>query len=252
MNYDDYDILTDKYLNDELSPDERKQFEEKLKTDQTLRDIIKLHKDVDFVIQNKELLKSRQMLEKIRGKRNLHTSTLYLFFYKHPVLLVAASVLIIIGIMFLILISVKQPLKPETIFEGYYMPFEMVNNIRITSDIGYKDDFYEALNFYKEGKYKKAEEKIGKIPESYLVSENSSIVFLYGLINIETGKIGKAEQYFLMLKSGDNRYYQHAQWYLALIYLKDGRVEDAKVILFKIIDDRTYYITKAYEVLRRL
>ncbi len=253
MNYDDYDILTDRYLNDELNSDEKKQFEEKLKTDKALRDTLRLHKDVDFVIQSKELLKSREMLEKIRRKRNLHTSTPYLFFYKHPVLLVAASLLIIIGIVFLILISVKQSPRPETIFKEYYMPFEMVNNIRITGDIGYKDDFYEALNFYKEGRYNEAAEKINVIPESYMVSENSSLIFLSGLINIETDNIYKAEQYFLMvLKSNDKRYYHHAQWYLALIYLKDGKLEDAKVILFHIIDDRTSYLTKAYKILTRL
>ncbi|MCF8235316.1 MAG: hypothetical protein K9G67_09340 [Bacteroidales bacterium] len=60
--------LIETYLSGEMSDAEQKAFKAKLKSDQELRELLELDQDVDLALENIDLIKTRQMLEKIKSE----------------------------------------------------------------------------------------------------------------------------------------------------------------------------------------
>jgi len=54
------------FLSGEMNEAEKNAFKEKLKSDRELRELLELDQDVDLALENIDLIKTRQMLERIR------------------------------------------------------------------------------------------------------------------------------------------------------------------------------------------
>lgn len=60
--------LIERYLAGEMNAQEQKAFREKLKSDEELRELLELDQDIDVAIENIDLVKTRQLLERLREK----------------------------------------------------------------------------------------------------------------------------------------------------------------------------------------
>ena len=120
-------------------------------------------------------------------------------------------------------------------------------------DISEADNLFlsEGFELYSQGEYAKALTKFNQISDN-----NQRSVSLFSAISLlETGNAKQAVQ---LLESAISdygegwEYYQDAQWYLALAYLKSKQEEDAEKMLQQIVVENRFYAEKASKLLQDL
>ena len=70
---------------------------------------------------------------------------------------------------------------------------------------------------------------------------------------IEEGEIDEAEEYLIDLTLKQNHlFWEQSNWYLALIYIKEGKTDTAKGLLNKIVDEDMANKSEAKLILRSI
>ena len=178
---------------------------------------------------------------------------------KTPILSIRTAIWALSGIaaIFLAILFVnhnKQSNNLNQLYADFYKPLaEEVGASRGSNDISETDNLLliDGLNLYSHGKYAEALTKFNQISEA---SQRSVSVFS-AISLLETDKAKQAVQQLETAISdyGEGwEYYQDAQWYLALAYLKNKQEEGAEKILKFIVTSDRYYAKQASELLKQL
>ena len=131
--------------------------------------------------------------------------------------------------------------KPEQLFAKYYEPY-MVASVQRNGSA--QNTQQQAMQAYEEGNYQLA----AKAFESCLslTPQDVGCQFYLGLSYLETQQLHKAEQSLKhVIQATPNEYTTRAQWYLALVYLKNNKSKDAKLLLQELSRDQGFYGKKA-------
>lgn len=142
----------------------------------------------------------------------------------------------------------------EQLFTAYYMPYHDDAGVhRGGSAMSDKDTtaLIEAVALYTDGKYSAALEMFDKIDNNFI----DDVVVYKAVCLLETGKIRQSIRLLSesVERNGEGwEYYQDAQWYLALSYIKAGRLKDARIILRQIVTGERVYADKANQLLNQL
>lgn len=225
MNEEHY-ILFDQYLTNELSAEERINFEKQLSDNPEMAEAfeifkeLNLHLDAKFGIAN-ELNAFKQNVKAI-SKKNLKTKSAKVVTFRPWQYLAAASVAIMFGLFLF------QTTNPS--FEDYNEP----ENAYFTERGDVNANLKKAEEEFNKKNYREA------IPyfEAVLKDNKSAeIQYFYAISLLEDNQIQKAETNLLQLKSGTSIYKEKAVWYLALSKLKQKEYESCKKILLTISDD---------------
>lgn len=142
----------------------------------------------------------------------------------------------------------------EQLFAAYYAPYHDDAGVhRGGSSISGEDTsiFMQAVALYTDGQYAAALEMFDKIGNHFI----DDVAVYKAVCLLETGKTGQSIRLLSesVEKNGEAwEYYQDAQWYLALSYIKAGRFKDARIILGRIVAGERVYANKANELLNQL
>ena len=229
MNEERY-ILFGQYLEDELSAEEKTNFEKQLSEDQELASAFEIFKELNLHLENKfgnetELNAFKKNLKSI-SKEHFKTKKTKVVAFKPWQYAIAASVAILVGLF------VFQNINPT--FDDYNNP-EMATfiergdvneNLKLAQD-AFNTKNYKAAIPYFEGVLK--------------VNKSAEIQYFYAVSLLEDNQFQKAETNLLELKSGTSIYKNKATWYLALSKLKQKDYKSCKEILSKIPDDYEDY-----------
>lgn len=219
LSEDDIERI-DSYYNGSMNDDTRLFFEKKRASDQDFdREVevyllmmagIKTHGEHQFSE------KVKQWERKIKEKE----------IQRPPVLLkrvwaVAASVLILVIPLSVWLYSLR-PVPAEQRFEEYFQPYDDIVTDR-SSPARDERRFTEAMHDYNAGDYAKA------IPVfNFVVSkkpQNEAARFYRGVAYLATGDAERSEKDFLWFKQKEESlFFETAQWYLVLVYLKQNKM----------------------------
>lgn len=225
MNEERY-ILFGQYLANELSAEEKINFEKQLSDDAELADAfeifreLNLHLDAKFGNAN-ELNAFKQNVKAI-SKKNFKAKSTKVVAFRPWQYLAAASVAIMVGLFLF------QTTNPS--FEDYNEPEHAYFTERGSVDANLKqaEDEFNKKNYKVAIPYFEAVLKEKKSPE---------IQYFYAISLLEENQIQKSETNFLELKSGTSIYKNKAIWYLALSKLKQKDYKSCKKILLTISDD---------------
>ena len=237
MNEDVY-ISFESYLNNEMSPQDRLDFESRLQEDSQLKEIFELYKETTAFLENKfspETIDFKSNLESISKdyfsedqEEKPKVISIRPWHYA-----VAASVAILFGAWFFM-----QNPNPEY---GDYSQHENASFVeRSDSDKNLKD----AQDFFNQKEYAKAVASFEKIQNL----ENPEYQYFYAIALIETSNYRKAEMLLNDIEHGTSIYKDKAVWYSALSELKQGNTEECQLILRQITGDSEDY-DKAQELL---
>ena len=230
MNEEHY-IIFDQYLEDELSPDERSNFENQLSENQELALAFQNFKEVQAQLENKFGLETERKAYKENLKmisdshfsnKNTKVITLKPWMY-----MAAASVVLLLGIFLF-----NPSSNPN--FDDYNQ-FEAAHFVERGDQADY---LKQAENAYNSKDYQKA------IPlfESLLKEKKTAeIQYFYGVSLLESNKIQESELVFNDLQSGNSIYKNKAIWGLALAKLKQKDYTSCKEILMTIPLDYENY-----------
>ncbi|PHS67488.1 MAG: hypothetical protein COB12_03420 [Flavobacterium sp.] len=230
--------LIDNYLSRTLSAEDTVTFNELLQSDVDFKKEVQFHKDLQKVTEFEDDTAFKKTLQQFESefqpKKNNYTKWL-----------VAASIAILIGFgsMFYFQTTSNQELFAEN-FEPYrniIQPIvrgEVSDNIKTHAFTAYeKGDYKQAITLFSEiQKTETATYYSFYIANSYLALDNTSEAILLFKNYIAT----KGE------------FSEKAYWYLALAYLKEETTSEAKQILRKITEAKTYNYKKAAILLKQL
>jgi len=230
MSLDQHQIIED-YLQNKLNGEERAAFEKQLSMDDALKEEVALLAIIMNGVKKsgRDQLKSRlQKIHEVQTQTIPTTKTRRLW----PMMTgIAASIalLIVAGIFFM----KNQKVSPQLAFENYYKPYSLKLASRDATD---KIDYLQINELYINKKYKAAlsllEKALLKDPT------NARLQLATGICHLELNELASARLNFLaIVKSNDLRLTDKANWYLALSYLKEGKIPKMKSALDSIINN---------------
>ena len=257
------DILIDNYLKGLLSKDEIVSFNERLKVDTAFNENFKLEEQLfnalnenswafaeksspevkvyKNILEHEDLQNLKNTLSETNAEFNTKPSSnsKKLYYY-----LAAASVIIFLGFQ----IFFNQNVSNQDLYNDYVGINELPSLVSRSNKVAIK--LAEAQMLFEEKKYAEA---LTLFQSSSNDAENRGNVLIYeGLSLTELGKYKEAEDVFNSLIESDLLDAPKGNWYKALVFLRQNRVEDSKQILNTIILDNLYNKKKAEELLKEL
>jgi len=237
-------VTIEQYLNDEMSPHERKDFESRLAADEELRKDLELYNSINTTMSaspNEDAL--RKTLEQMNKKYFAGSAPVRKISLKKW-LAVAASLVIIVATGLYFLLGNKP--SAEKLYALYAQHDAL--NIQLRGDAA--DSIKEkAATAFNNKNYSTALPLL----ESSLQQQpaDAPIQFSLAICYLETAKYNEAEKIFLQMETGQSAYADAAKWYLALTALKQNDLVKCRSRLNSIASSSAYY-TKAKQLLEKL
>lgn len=240
----------DDYLRDKLNAEERAAFEKELSMNEALQKEVALLAAVIKGVKKsgRDQLKSR--LQKIHANQITQTKPAPVtktrrLWPKIASVAAAVALLIVTGIF----LFKNQNLSPEMAFENYYQPYSLKLASRDATD----NKLYLQINeLYHHKKYKAA---LPLLEEALLIDPtNTRLRLVTGICYLELDQLPTARNEFSsIVQAKDLRLTDKANWYLALSFLKEGKISEMNSALDSIINnpDADHH-TEAKELLEKL
>lgn len=248
------------YLDNELTDNENKQFENDLTLDTQLRKTLELTKEVDATLADRELLsfyeklqhaktefKSEEMQDASKKQKSMNQVLLKNLRIGWNLRTIAATFIMIVASV-TVLKLISKPSADE-IFKQYYNKYEA--NVVTRSESTDNSTLVTAIQLYDKGSYTAAIQKFLNIIKTD--ANNTAARFFLGVSYLETKNINKAVEHLtFVIAQQDSAFVEHAEWYLALCYVKNGHKKEAIALLTKISNNQNFYKLMAYDVLKKL
>ncbi|MDH3712001.1 MAG: tetratricopeptide repeat protein [Cyclobacteriaceae bacterium] len=236
----------DRFINGTLTEEERGQFESMMQTDPELKAEVELHRDIKVGAQayfDQELKDKLAAAEGDPTSKNVEGKQAS--FRLWQTLGVAASAVLLVGLAYIFL---NPSADPQELYLSYYQPYPNIVNPLERSQTDLPDD---GMSNYEQENYQKAVEVFDQE-----LSENPQSdfrLFYQALSYLEIGEAEKAIGNLQQLQGTvSSDFYQPAQWYLALAYLKNADTQAAKAQLLKLLQNGGDYQSRARELADKL
>ncbi|SHJ47079.1 tetratricopeptide repeat protein [Aquimarina spongiae] len=239
------------YLNKTLSQEELTAFEKEVMASTALQEEVEKHRVLHETLSDTDTLAFREKLIRISQEIKAEeqaTSSGSSHYWK-----IAASIAVIIGVSALLWFSGFGKDQNEDLYATYYEPFPVEDTTRGEDTQG----FVDVLTEYSKGEYQqilpKLEEIVNAKQTDSLGNRSSTNQFNLYLGNsyMNTNQEKKAILVFESIAKS-SKYYENAQWYLGLTYLKLGKPTKTKSILEGLIQYNGVYKDKSVKLLEEL
>jgi len=252
--------LIERYLDENLSPDELDLFREKLNSD---REFNKLFFEMDRLVQGIKLSAGKTSIEEklanlekaLPFQKSIRedaeeTPVIILWSYvKQYKVAVAAVFALIFATTFVFTIG-DFTTDPGKLYASYFVPFENYGLGPQRSaekvDLNIEE---EALLYYDQGNYEKALEIFKQLdPETITSGTRLYIGNTYMAVNdIENAKV-----LFNKIIENNTGFTHQTKWYLALCYLKEGNIDEAVPLLREVEKQGKYKKEEASKILAKI
>jgi tetratricopeptide (TPR) repeat protein len=238
---------TGQYLDNEMSPDERREFELQIANDEELRNYIQLYSGIDKTMKAENTMPDekelRQTLDQM-GRKYFTGGGKVIQLSLKKLMAIAASVIILVsaGIYFF------MQSKPSA--EKLYAQFAQHETINIQARGSTGDSLAQQAAEKFNGKhYEEAlllfQQYLAKQPDDIQMKLSMAICYM------ELGKNKEADAVFSELASGSSAYAATAQWYQALSALKKKDMAACRTAINSIPSSSSFY-AKAQELKGKL
>lgn len=253
----------DRFLGDQMTNEEKNQFQEKLVGDNDLLQEFEEYKALIGSVKELEKEQFRnQLLDRGRNiieqeyvdTQNQETSTKVRSLWQQKYFkwaAVAASIIILLVPASTYFYT--NMIFPNQLFNQYYSPYENVVAPTVRGGEGEQKtiEMQQSLQSYTATNYQQAIVDIREFIDDNPKWKNDVALYL-GISYLETGNTAKAVQTFQDIIKAENQFDDQARWYLAMSYLKEDQIEDARQQLQLLANDKeSSYQKKAKQVLEQ-
>ncbi|GEM_PF-3811143 len=235
---ENHQATINRYHNGEI---EESDFKNQLASDVGLREAYELYqKDIGAIRK----LAKEQLRKKAALLLNKHENKQAKFFSLKRVLQIAAAIALLITSIFLIQ-NYLQPKSAEDIFADYFELAAPTNERNATPQA---QNWNAAMTAYVNQDYRKSIELLISLvnQKDFPYPERGKLYL--GLSQLMDNKPQQAIDNFGRVAS-ESSYFQEAEWYRALAFLKMGDVERAKAVFQKIANQPRHFKEKAAQVI---
>jgi len=243
----DFSYFIERFNAGEMDDAEKEWFRKELNNNEKLRKEVDLRRRTDTILKNQDVMNLRNKLNAIEKKRSVPLPA------RKPGRRIniryAAAIAGVVIIGSIALLSDRQ-LSSDEIIDRFYKPYEAESSLR-SVELVKNQDYKLALEYYNINDYRNAAIYFEKVIENEPGNMHSTL--LNGISNFEIQNYPEAEGSFSKVIDDNNNYYiDHAQWYLALCYIKTDEKLKAVDQLAIIEKSRTIYRKDAKRILRSL
>jgi tetratricopeptide (TPR) repeat protein len=235
------------YLQGNLSAEENEAFQKELKSNEDLRNELKLHKliheDLSADVLNlKEKISDIHLSESIKSnKRNSKIIRLVLRYS-------SIAAILILAIVFLPNI-LKSDLNPEAIYNDNYAAYEMALNQRSDTGIEENNLLNNGIQNYLDEEYDQA---LVTFQTLYEIEKNDIYLLYAGNAAQALEDYNNAIQFYDDIITNENKQLiEQAKWYKALSLIKLNNLEEA-ISLFQSLGDDHYRNKEIKSILKNL
>jgi tetratricopeptide (TPR) repeat protein len=244
-----------KYLDNEVIGEEKQLFEKELLVNPKLQQQLELLKEVDSTLDDDAFLNYHEKLKSAFQEFRLTddetpsekkpTKTFKLKI-RWQYLSVAALGLIVISTFFFR--NISEPAN-DKLFKQYYSKYEA--NIVTRSESNDNNDLINAIQLYDRGNYSEAIQNFKNILKTD--ASNTAAHFFLGVSYMETNNFANAiENLTYVIKQNDTVFVEHAEWYIAMCYVKTNQTKLAIPLLTKISNTKNFYKLMASDLLKKI
>ena len=227
------------YLNNDLPGTDKEQFEKELQENEELRNEVQLHREMQTAIGDADTIAFRKKIEPLssekRSKKSISSSS---------ILKIAAVFIVILATTFFLIQSKNN--NGNGLFQDYYVLYPVEDLLRGQSA---NEQRQQLLKKYSNMEFAEIVDDLESLSAEF--PEDSSLQMYLGNCYLNTGADTKAVSLFDKIPA-DSKHYDHAQWYLALAYLKEENREMAKKTLEHIVSRASIHKENALELLSEL
>lgn len=218
------------YLLDELSHEEKIQFEKEISLSEELKNEVDLHKSLHKDLSDKETSQLISSINEVNKSWKNKTP-------KSNNLLIKIGAIIALVILLLFAIKFFWPKKSnDQLFADYNRPYQMIFNQRSVEDNN--AILIKAINAYENKNYVEASSLFETLSEG----ENNLYLYYALLSKLSSPSTESvSSQINTLLQTKNPMIEEQLRWYLAISYIKDGDLEKAKNTLLIIKPDQYNY-----------
>lgn len=246
----------EKYIHGELYGDELISFEKELETNKSFADDVKLHREIDKFLKNKDVFDLREMLDDIHEKVTSEEKNISKQKKKGIVRILfshwqyaAASVLFLLAVS-VVLFFTLRPSANERLYAQYFKPFDDTPIVR-SDDQPAASKMELALIEYNGENFEKAWTMLRGISDGN--KTDAKAYFYRGISAIEINNLNDAIASFKNVINNDSSLYiGEATWYLALCYLKENDEIAALAQFSKVAESNSNHKKEAEEIIEKL
>lgn len=244
----DFSYFIERYNAGEMDEAEKEWFRKELEGNEKLRREAGLRSRTDMILKDRDIMNLRNKLNAIEKQRKEPVPEVKPRKSMNIKFAAALATLVLIGSI--ALLSRGKPDSDE-IISRYYKPYEVATISRSANMAVNSDNFRLAVEYYNVSDYRNAAIYFSRVLEDNPGDMHTEL--LNGISNFETQNYPEASGSFSkVIEDNNNFYIDHAQWYLALCYIKTGETVKAVNQLATIEDSRTIYRKEAKKILRYL
>lgn len=235
---ENHQATIERYHNGEI---EESDFKNQLASDAGLRQAYELYQKDIGVIRK---LAKEQLRKKVGLLLDKHENKQATFFSLKRVLQIAATIALLITSIFLIQ-DYLQPKSAEEIFANHFELVALTNERNATPQT---QNWKAAMTAYANQNYRKTIELLTPLvhQKDFPYTERGKLYL--GLSQLIVNEPQQAIDNFERVSS-ESSYFQEAEWYRALAFLKMGNAENAKAIFQKIANQPRHFKQKEAEII---
>lgn len=243
----DFSYFIERYNAGEMDDAEKQWFTKELKDNEKLRKEVELRRTTDTILKNQDLMNLRNKLSAIEKRREEAIPVRKTGRALNIKYAAAIAGIILIGS---IALFSNRKMSNDEILDRYYQPYESTSSTR-SEEVIKNTDYLLALDYYNIHDYRNAALYFSKVLKYEPANMHSEL--LNGISNFEIQNYPEAEGSLSKVISDNNNYYiDHAQWYLALCYIRTDEKPKALEQLAIIKKSKTIYRKDARKILKSL
>ncbi len=245
--------IIDQYLSKQLKGSALTDFESKMNTDSSFKKEVEtqafLHRGINKFGQDEMKKKLKLIRAEVVGKEKPSQKAKVVSLGQkkkvRPFLRwsVAATIALVVGASFYY-VATRQNVSSLDLYASYYQPYSVENSVRSAPA---PSNLTQANQLYKAKKFEAALPLFLQTLE--IEPENAEIQLAIGISQLELNRMEQASQTFSSINNP--LYKDQAQWYLAMTFLKQSDLANAKTVL-ESIKEGDFNYAKVQEILESI
>ena len=260
-----YDQI-EQYLAGELTGVDLKNFEAKLQAEPAFAEKVNLFKGMEAALSDPKALEVQQKAAALGDeffenigraikaapiKKMVKQETAKVVpFYRKPWAIAASLALAATAGGGLWQMQGETALTNDQLFAQNYQTYQVDGLVRGTTT---DEELTNAIQLYQNKSYQNAAEVLLILNEKDIDNQEVMFVLANAYLNQTPPELEKAANFFnQLIDMNTSIYVPKAQWYLALIYIKQDKVEQAKLLLAEVVVSGDTNAEEAKEILERI
>ncbi len=233
---ENYNAELDRYFRGEMNEEESKAFLSQVESEPELKKLFDEHGDIVRAIEISSLTELKDKLAQKEKEMSKPSGGIPLY------LKIAAGVCLLAIASWLLFRGQPNDINPEQLFAANYEPYPNIVTPVDRSSVADNTDPYAQFELKA---YDESLELFKTLPE------NDTTLFYIGQVHLAMKKPQMAIAYFRKVRP-NSTFKEAADWYTALAYLSDLKVDEGKGILKVIKNSDSSYRSRAEELLDQL